>query len=102
MHLTMRYLSVHYCQNDCIVGEMTINGEDTFSFVSVVCRHHIIIYFCISVHPETGNNHDKYAVSVLKHTGIVSHVNYKQEVEHVKIMRLAVDMHWLAQIKVRQ
>ena len=51
-----------------------------------VCRLHYIIDKCVqtpllgerlSVRPETGNNHDKYAVSIVKHGGIVS--NFPRE-----------------------
>ena len=65
----------------CIVGEMASQAEETFSFVSVVRGHHIyksvwtpMLGERLSVRPETGNNHDKHAVSVVKRGGIVGHV----------------------------
>ena len=57
---------------------MATQTEETFSVVSVVRGHHIyksvqtpLLGERLSVCPETGNNCDKYAVSVVKHGGIV-------------------------------
>ena len=51
------------------------------SFVSVVHGHHVyksvwipLLGKRLSVRPKSGNNHDKHAVSVVKHGGIVSMV----------------------------
>ena len=71
--------SVHSCPTSvyCIVGVMATQTEETFSIVSVVRGHHVyksvrtpLLGEHLSVRLETGNNHDKYAVSVVKHGGI--------------------------------
>ena len=56
-----------------IVGVMATQTEETFSIISVVRGHHVfksvrtpLLGECLSVRSETGNNHDKYAVSVVK------------------------------------
>ena len=63
---------------------MATQTEETFSIVSVVREHHIyksmrtpLLGEHLSVHPETGNSHDKYAVSVVKRGGIVG--NFPRE-----------------------
>ena len=63
---------------------MVTQTEETFSIVSVVRGHHVykslqtpLLGEHLSVHPKTGNNHDKYAVSVVEHGGIV--VNFPRE-----------------------
>ena len=65
--------------------------EETFSIVSVVRGHHIyksvqtpLLGERLSVRPETGNNHDKYAVSVVKRDGIVGnfHCELLRTVQH--------------------
>ena len=63
---------------------MATKIEETFSIVSVVRGHHVyksvrtpLLGERLSVRSETGNNHDKYAVSVMKHGGIVS--NFPRE-----------------------
>ena len=68
----------------CIVGVMATQTEETFSIVSVVRGHHVyksvrtpLLGERPSARPETGNNHDKYAVSTVKHGGIVG--NFPRE-----------------------
>ena len=70
---------------------MATRTEETFSIISVVRGHHAyksvrtpLLGECLSVHSETGNNHDKYAVSVVKHGGIVGNVPHEllQTVRH--------------------
>ena len=63
---------------------MTARTEETFSIVSVVRGHHVyksvrtpLLGERLSVRPEIGNNHDKYAVSVVKRGGIVG--NFHRE-----------------------
>ena len=65
----------------CIVGVMATQTEETFSIVGVVRGHHVyksvrtpLLGERLSVRPKTGNNHDKYAVSVVKHGGIVGNL----------------------------
>ena len=60
---------------------MASQTEETFSVVSVVRGHHVyksvwtpLLGERLLVRPETGNNHDKYTVSVVKHGGIVGHL----------------------------
>ena len=60
---------------------MATQTKKTFSIVSVVRGHHIyksvrnpLLGERLSVRSETGNNHDKYAVSVVKHRGIVGNL----------------------------
>ena len=60
---------------------MASQTEETFSIVSVVRGHHVyksvwtpLLGERLLVRPETGNNHDKYAVSVVKHGEIVGHL----------------------------
>ena len=57
---------------------MASQNEEMFSIVSVVRGHHVcksvwtpLLGERLPVRPETGNNHYKYAVSVVKHGGIV-------------------------------
>ena len=59
---------------------MASQNEEMFSIVSVVRGHHIcksvwtpLLGERLPVRSETGNNH-KYAVSVVKHGGIVGHL----------------------------
>ena len=75
--------SIHSCPTSvyCIVGVMATQTEETFSIVSVVRGLHIyksvqtpLLGERLSVRPETGNNHDKYAISIVKHGGIISNL----------------------------
>ena len=75
--------SVHSCAMSvhCIVGVMATQTEETFSIISVVLGHHVyksvrtpLLGECLLVRSETGNNHDKYTVSVVKHGGIVGNL----------------------------
>ena len=57
-------------------GEIMVShGEQAAIFTSIVCGHHVykavwtsqnLIAEHLTVLPETGNNHDKYAVSITK------------------------------------
>ena len=78
--------SVHSCTTSvyCIIGVMVTQTEETFSIVSAVHGHHVyksvptpLLGERLSIRPETGNNHDKYAVSVVKRGRIVS--NFHRE-----------------------
>ena len=82
MRLITRFPSVHSCPTSvyCIVGVMATQTEETFSIVSVVRGHHVyksvwtpLLRDRLSVRSETVNNH-KYAVSVVKHGGIVGNL----------------------------
>ena len=71
------YLSVHSCPMSvyCIVGVMATQTEEMFFIVSVLRGHHVSLSVeHFPVRPETGNNHDKYVVSVVKHGRIVGHL----------------------------
>ena len=68
-------------QRPYIVGVMVTQTEETFSTVSVARGHHVyksvrtpLLGERLSVRSETGNNHDKYAVSFVKHGGIVGNL----------------------------
>ena len=78
MRLIMRFLYT----SPYIVGAMATQTEETFSIVSVVREHHVyklvrtpLLGERLSVQSETGNNHDKYAVSIVKHGGIVGNLH---------------------------
>ena len=56
--------------------------EEAFSIISVVRGHHVyksvqtpLLGESLSVCSEAGNNHDMYAVSVVKHGGIVGNLH---------------------------
>ena len=60
---------------------MATKTEETPSIISVVRGHHVyksvrtpLLEKRLSLRPETGNKHDKYAVSVMKHGGIVDNL----------------------------
>ena len=78
--------SLHSCSTFvyCIVGVMATQTEETFSIVGVARGHHVyksvrtpLLGESLSVRPETGNNHDKYAVSIVKCGGIVCNFPHK-------------------------
>ena len=60
---------------------MATQTEETFSIFSVVRGHHVyksvrtpLLGERLSVRPKTGNNHDRYAISVVEHGGIVGNL----------------------------
>ena len=65
----------------CIACVMATRSEETFLLASVVRGHHVYksvwmphLGEHLPVHPEMGNNHDKYAFSIVRQGGIVGHV----------------------------
>ena len=76
--------------------------DKSFSFVSVVRGHHVyksvwtaLLEERLSVRPEPGNNHDKHAVSVVKHGEIVGMVTSRRPLTSPAITdRVALSFAW--------
>lgn len=47
--------------------------------------HSVSVLWHLSVHPKTGNNHEKYTVSIVKH-GIIDHFTSSDVMDHVALV----------------